>query len=380
MKGLYLAVSFMILLFMASCIEEYDLVMEDTGNEILIVEGHIIGGTECEFILQRSSCKSESYESEEPILIANASVYVICSNGQVFGCERRNDHHYYVSMGELDPDETYHLQIEIYNEGVYESEPMRPLPASALTDLSYTLSKDGETVQLRISNEDPHEEMYYLWTYDEHWEINTPLIAEWEYRPHADRIIELTQKTNRGWCSMANHPILLGNNLDYGNGALKNYALYSLSNLNNRFNTRYHTKVRQIAISKKEYEYYKQKEAQSTQTGGLFTLMPAQLPTNIHNDHGLRAEGYIGVHLNVSEAELYINSGDVGYKAMRQVEILPDSVAEKSKWSALYNQGYRVYRYEVYRNIAGWTVPWCIDCRDPYWGASLVRPDFWQDN
>lgn len=365
---------------MASCIEEYDLVMEDASNEILVVEGHIVGDTECEFILQRSSCKSEIYEQEDPNLISNASVYVICSNGQVFGCERRKDHHYYISMGELDPNETYHLQIEIYNEGVYESEPMTPLQAPALTELSYTLSADGETVQLRISTDNPHGEMYYLWTYDEHWEINTPLITEWEYRPHIDHIERVTQKTNRGWCSMESHPILLGTNLDYGNNALKDYALYSLSNLSNRFNTRYHTKVRQMAISKKEYEYYKQKEAQSTQTGGLFTLMPAQLPTNIHNDHGHKAEGYIGVHLNISEAELYINRRDVGYKATRQAEILPDSVTKNMKWGALYGSGYRVYRYDVYQNKAEWTVPWCIDCQDPYWGASLERPSFWQDN
>lgn len=380
MKILFWAVSVMMLMFMTSCIEEYDLVMEDTGNEILVVEGHIVGGTECEFILQRSSCKSETYEPEGPNLISNASVYVICSNGQVFGCERRENHHYYVKMGELDTNETYHLQIQINSDGIYESEPMYPLDAPALKQLSYTLSEDGETVQLRITNGDPHSEMYYLWTYEEHWEINTPLVTDWEYNPHNNVIEHVKQKTNRGWCSLAYHPILLGNNLDYGEGALKDYEIYTLSRLNNRFNTRYHTRVHQIAISKKEYEYYRQKEAQSTHTGGLFTLMPAQLPTNIHNDHGLKAEGFIGVHLNHSEADIYINRRDVGYKRQRKIVILPDSVVSKENWhGALYLQGYRVYQYKESVDKAEWTEPWCVDCQASYWGASLERPDFWLD-
>lgn len=380
-EGFNVEAAVMMLMLLTSCIDYYDVVMEDTENEILIVEGQIIGGTECEFILQQSSCKYEDYEPDGPNIITYASVYVICSNGQVFGAERRKDHHFYVNMGELDPNETYHLQIRINDEEIYESEPMYPLEAPALEQLSYTLSEDRETVQLRITNGDPQGEMYYLWTYDEHWEINTPFVTDWEYNPHINRIEHVKQKTNRGWCSLANHPILIGNNLDYGNGALKDYGIYNLSRLNNRFNTRYHTRVRQMAISKQEYEYYRQKEAQSAQTGGIFTLMPAQLPSNIHNDRGLKAEGYVGVHLNVSEAEIYINGRDVGYQRMRKAVILPDSMVSIGNWhGALYFQGYRVYQYNEYLDKAEWTEPWCVDCQVPYWGATLDRPDFWVDD
>lgn len=354
--------------------------MEGEDNEILVVEGQIIGGTECEFVIQRSFCKHEDYEQSGPNLVNNAKVYIICSNGQVFGAERHNDGHYYVNLGDLDPNETYNLLIKLTKEGTYESEPMYPMPGSELKQLSYTLSDDGSTVQIRLTNEDPHKGMYYLWTYDEHWEINTPLETEWRYDPESDAIVRVEQKTNRGWCSKRVHPIILGNNFDYGNGSLQDYGIYTLSNMDKRFNTRYHTTVHQITISKEEYEYYKQMEAQSTQTGGLFTLMPAQLPTNIHNDKGLMAEGYIGVHLNSSDADIYINRGDVGYKDSRTPEIIPDSIVKKEEWlGTLYNQGYRVYHYNQFLKKSEWTRPWCIDCRDPYWGASLDRPDFWED-
>ncbi len=380
MKNLYIAIYILIFSILTSCIENYDVVMEDTGNEILIVEGQIVGGKECEFILQRSSCKPKDYEQTGPNLITKGVIlHVICSDGQVFGVNRCEGARYYVNVGELDPNETYHLRIQIGDEGVYESEPMYPIPAPQLKQVRYTLSDDGKTVQLRITNEDPHGEMYYMWTYDEHWEINTPLITEWTYSPELDAIVPLEQKINRGWCSKANNPIIFGNNLDYGNGALRDYVIYTLSNRDNRFNTRYHTKISQIAISKEEYEYYKQMEAQSTQTGGIFTLMPTQLPTNIHNNLGFKAEGYIGVHLKSSDAEIYINNTDVGHRAYLP-DIVPDSIVSATSPYALHDKGYRVYRYDQSHNKAEWARAWCVDCRDPFWGASLERPDSWKDN
>ena len=382
MKNLYTAICFLTFSILTSCIEDYEVVMQDTENEILVVGGQIVGNKECEFFIQRTYCNRDIADYENPSVVSGAVVHVICSNGQVFGVQRQEGVRYYIYIGELDPNQTYHLRVEVPDEGVYESEPMYPETSPELKQVSYTLSPDGGTVQLRITNEDPHGEKYYMWTYDEHWEVNTPLVALWEYSPQSCTIEPLLKKINRGWCHKANHRVIIGNNLDYGNGALKDYALYTVPNTDNRFNTRYHTTIHQVAISKKEYEYYRQMELQSTQTGGIFTLMPSQLPTNIHNTLGHKAVGYVGVHLKASDAGIYINWKDVGYKTtVRPTIISSEALSQEGVTiDMLYMRGYRVYRYDRILNKSEWTLPWCIDCRDPYWGASLERPDFWQDN
>lgn len=376
------------LIVAVSCIDDYTIPDSDT-EPMVVIFGQIVSETDCIFTLRSTSRLTGELEMYS--YIDDAKVTVKGTDGQIFEAKPkgRSTGQYNVSVGKLDPSQKYYVHVStIY--GDFESEPMQPLDAPELTELYYEQPRADRKIDMVISTEDPKEPVYLLWQVDDYYEIYTPFTSRWEYRfdPGEDPysinpkgsfvMIDPDQYTNHGW----RHSIELSaiaTNHDYNLGAISKRCICQRPNFDHRFQTRCCTRVRQIAITREEYEYRNMMKEQWTDVGGLFSKMPSELPTNIRSLGNRKAIGYIGVRGHVSTKEMYVNRHDFDYHSMDVAETIPEKMVGSPQW--MVNNGYGIFSHDPNKYETIWTYRWCIDYRDDHWGGSeaMERPEFWND-
>lgn len=365
---------------LSSCIDEYEINKSEEMNERnLVVEGSICSDALCVFRISQTMPLFVDGENEPYFRVTDADVYVRGTDGLSLYATADYAGAYYIYVTPLNPEEKYWLEIYCDND-FYQSEPMQPLFAPELEEVSFAKNRDDKTVDICVTTSDPQEQVYLFWDYDEYWEVNAPVKSSWAYNVETANIERITEYKNRGWSCQLQHPSIVATNDNFGNAAFSNYTLYSLPiEEGYRFQTCYYTHVKQYAITKEEYEYHKALNSQSYEMGGLFTPMPAELPTNITSDSGKKCIGYVGVRGNMSERDIYITKNDVGYSVYRRV-ITPSSLEiDGCSWGRIYSMGYRVRDYNPALYDVKWVMRWCVDVTDPSWGdVSLERPWFWE--
>lgn len=395
-------------LLLASCIDDYELPESDTRVK-LVINGQIVSGQDCLFTV-RSTILSNTV-MQLPPYISGASITVRGTDGQEFvGHELTGRQgHYIVPVGELDPSAQYHASIST-RFGLYESQPMQPLDAPELTELTYEQPREDRLVDLLVTTASPQGPVCLLWQVDEYWEIRTPFETHWEYRldpgtstydPAASgQYVQLTPEeyTNHGW----RHEMDLSafaTNEDYANGAISHFCIGQHQNTDHRFRKRFCAHVTQMAISREEYEYRHLQRTLSTEMGGLFTQMPSELPSNIRLVQSwdfdvpgasssyyapewtsLQAIGYVGVRGKVGRGEIYINRSDVGYETSEIPEYVPQEDVKPEPF--MLNLGYRVVQYNPTLGEAIWTQAQWVDYRHEHWGGGEAldeKPAWWQE-
>lgn len=377
-------------LLCTSCIEEYNELPTGQAERMVAVDGQIISERDCTFTLRFTSPLGSEQQDAFP-LIAAATVVVEGSNGQRFVGRQQSAGRYMVQVGTLKANEEYSVRIVLPGIGTFQSQPMRPIDTPDVAEVTFEQNRPDRLIDFMISTSDPQGPMCLLWEYDETWEVFTPYTSYWDYRyeevegpdpfhpAYEGEYQRISPKdlTNHGWSTFRGRESVIATNADYGQGAVTKLCLYQRHPDDNRFQTRYLTRVRQMAISQQEYEYRHLLATQSTEMGGLFTPMPSELPSNITTLEGdARAVGFVGVRGKVCETELYVRRQEVGHQDTYRVVIVPDSLVLDPV--SMLKQGFRIIDYNEYSGKVQWSDRWAVDCTDHFWSASLQRPDYWR--
>lgn len=362
-----------------SCIDPYDAELPVSDQQYLVIEGFISGESVCEFYLSRSLSLNPKAEELLNRKVKDASVRICGSDQSAIDVPHIGEGCYQTYVGSLNAGCQYWLEIS-WEGRTYSSKPATPLHTPAIVDLQYNQPREDLQVDILVTPElTSSDEQYLRWDYAEDWEISTPYHSDWEFDPKAGVIQRASQKLNIGYCKDYTHPSVVGNNVDFANHEIKNMRLYSVDNLDNRFNFIYCTTVTQRAITKEQYEYEKLKLRQSDDMGGLFTPQPTELPTNIScSDGKYKAIGYIGVTLNAAQKRIYITYKNVGYRLTRFPRILSDEdVAKYKNNEEIYRNGYYILEHDDMTGRTSWIERWGVDSRA--WGATLEKPHFWSE-
>ena len=364
----------LLLLALTACVEEYDAALPLSDTCMPAVEGTIVSDSLCTFILTHTVSINADAWDPDLNAITNAVVSVVGDDGSQWQAASQGKGRYQVAVGTLSPDVAYHLDIR-WNGEVYASTPARPLPTPDLTALRWMPAKEEGDAHFLLSAEAPDDGCFF-WYCTEDWEINTPFPGSYIYSPEEDIIIPHVIYIGRGWCHNERLP-LIGTADDYAGSRLVDYPLLTVRRNDNRFNTLYAVTATQRAVTRAEYEYEHQLEQQSYDMGGLFTPLPTMLPGNIFctSNPSLQAIGYIGVSAGTSSRRLFVTSKEIGHEAERHARNLTDDEMAGHDMFELYTMGYRVHTCSILGIT--WTWRWCVDCSDPYWGATYPRPDFW---
>lgn len=369
---------------LASCVDNYDVIPEGYSDPMLVVDGNIYSNQVCEFTLHHTVVLNGSY-MEAIEAVDGATLKVCGSQGECYESTSRSaSGSYLVTVGTLSSDTEYWLEVSAPGYGDFKSEPMKPLDAPAIENLTYKLPATSEgDIEFLVSTGDlstgvPGEKSFVMWRYEECYELNTPVNAIYTYDPKEDAIVPLTQKVNHGWRETKPIARIVASNEAFNYGAITNYCVCQASNQSYRFMLRYRIEVFQECIGEAEYEYRHLLETQTAQMGGLFTPMPSELPSNVHGTHGEKCVGYVGVRGSIASRYIYVNRKESGYHYSPKFS----TYETYESMYRMYKDGYKVYYYSPMDGPSSltWSLPWVVDITDPYWGnVSLTAPDYWEN-
>ncbi len=378
-----------------SCVEEYEV---DLGNTepCLVVEGTIQSDTTCLFTLSHSKGLNDGSIG----YINDAVLYITGSDGSRWEGKLQMNQgssggwssswgtpgwgsyahsgKYSVTTGTLYPDVEYSLEI-IWQGDHYASIPQKPLISSAAS-VGFKQDYDKECINILLSVTPQSEEKneYYLWDYEELWEIQSEFSCRAVYSRDADAILTYDNAPyDQGWRTNKANTILLGSAEDYINGSLTDKQLISFSSADKRISVYYSVLVTQRNISKGEYEYYKCRMQQDYEMDGLFTPQPTELPTNIRCTSNKEKQiiGYVGCNRNVVQQRLNISNEEVLYTYQANCRF-PSSDLENASPRVLFDNGFQLATYNP--GSSTWVTKACVDVRE--WGASTnttLRPSWW---
>ena len=379
-RNLHIPYILLACLLAVSCIEEFNARLSDKDENLLVVSGSIRSDDQCTFYLSRTRGLNDTNYSSD-LMEDNARVSVFGDDGQRFDGRLIDRGAYRVYVGTLSPNHNYWLHIVTADGLIFTSTPQMPLYADSIDALTFEQREDDWRVEVQLSSPAPEGEVkYYRWDFDEYWEVITPYKADFEFNPLTLQIDSARPPKNHGWAHSTSREAVMCSTADYVEGRIFRKTLYTMEHTDDRIARLYFTRVKQRSISREEYEYEMFRRKLSNEMGGLFTPMPAELPTNLHCENGqTRVIGFVGVSGKPSQAEMFIKNSEVYHRSTRISRDLTPEEIEGWSFPALYRFNYRIHQYEQMIGEASitWTYRWCVDCTDPVWGASLECPPFW---
>jgi biotin operon repressor len=287
---------------------------------------------------------------------------------------------------------SYTLTISTFNGDEYQSSSCMMYPAAEIDSLYYSYYESVPDGYLdyykgvRIFAETPSESVsgFRRWTYDEWWKFSVPYASTVQYVGN-NTVIDIKQRKETCWRHNASSDIELYAEIVPESSGLKYPIMFLPSELSNRFQHQYYVEVKQLSISRTEYEFWKAIKALNETGGDIFDRQPYSVVGNVKNlnNPSKNALGYFQVS-SVSSKHIYITNNeiidmgllpyeyecDLFYASPSTFFDLPTSFDYMYYWGV--HHGYALFEYTG-RGL-GFVLPFCADCTV---SGQLDPPDFW---
>lgn len=288
--------------------------------------------------------------------------------------------------------ESYTLSITTFDGDKYQSTPCLMYPVEEIDSLYYSYCESVPEGYLdyykgvRVYAEAPSESVsgFRRWGYDEWWKFRVPYPSIVQYTGN-NTVIDIEPKNEVCWRHVASSDILTYAEISTDNNMLNYPITFLPSELSNRFQFQYYIEVKQLSISREEYEFWNAMKILSETGGDIFDRQPYSIVGNVKNlnNPSKNALGYFQVS-SVSRKHIYITKEDIADLGLLPFEYecdlfyaspsnffdLPTTVDYMYYWGV--NHGYTLYSYTG-RGMA-FVLPFCADCTV---SGQLDAPDFW---
>jgi hypothetical protein len=295
-----------------SCIDRFE--PETAGLSVqgmLAVDGAITAGVSTVRLSRSAGMKTEWTEDAG---IENATLYVACDDGSRFSSVTyRGEGTYEIETPALDAGRQYCLHIDVAGEA-YESSFLTPLFTPEIDSVSWQKQERGAPVYITVSTHAQAGQPYYRWTYREDWEFKSELYAAARFAGATGgtdyyRMYDPLTSNNVYYCwgSGRSAGFILGSPDKLASHTILNRKLIEIAPSDERLSILYYISVSQQQLRKEAYDYYMNLQKNVSQTGSIFSPIPAEIAGNIrcltHPEHP--ALGYVEVSTIVA-AERFI--------------------------------------------------------------------------
>lgn len=369
--GLWGAMSFVLLM---GCVDKFEADVNELPTEGLVIEGNIISDSTVVFHLNKKLPLTYSKENEdlyETFLDVDAEVYVHGSDGTSWVGQGLGKGQYQVRIGTLKPDVKYHLEVK--HEGdIYLSEPQTPLETIEIENLTFNQPDLKGPVNISLDSKEGSADgsRYYLWYFEEDWEVRAEYVSAILYNYEMDKVIRYDYPpVAQGWCYYGTDQLVLGTTESNVMNKIVGKPIHSIKNTDRRLSVLYSIRVYQRTMTRQEYEYYQERVKLNKEMGGLFTPQPSEFPTNITCSNSSRKViGYVGCNMGVAQRQLYISTDEVAYVNKYDCKF---GQAPEGTYREKYTAG-----FQICDDSYVWAKGECVDVTwlnaDP-----LGRPDWW---
>ncbi len=391
----YITVSFALCL--SSCITEYVPPTLDSGEGLLVVEGMI-----CDPVTRIKLSRSVGIDSEGHPSgrgVDGAQVWIESERGERWeSIEQQSSGEYVINIEQLQQQDRYRLRIRVDGQD-YQSEFLSPQRTPPIDEIDFNAHNGSLQVRLNVHGEGD-QSPYYLWNYEETWEIHAHQYADYYMGLSPDsysyislgEAIQISQGSFTDliwpypnpspfyycWKYANSQEILLGTSERLQNNELRDYVLYNIDLSDDRISYLYRTRVTQYAISKDAYFYFTNQKKNTDDTGSIFSPIPSEMRGNIvcTTSPDTPVIGFVEVSQLVEREEYFQTGGNAPYinpNHICRVETKLDPIIEENLEFAFY-----LFRFEPRSGDASWTNIDCIDCRRL--GGQKRRPDYWPND
>jgi hypothetical protein len=233
------------------------------------------------------------------------------------------------------------------------------------------------------------------WIYDEDWRFRIPYPVRLDYNYSLGDWEYIRIENEYCWKNNISNQIVIHSFANQNNSELKDKEVcFVPSEDTDKLTVRYSVNVKQLSISKQEYEFWNKLQISTENVGDVFGTQPFSITGNIKNvdDDKEPVLGYFQTG-SVMAKRLYVDRADVeelnlpimkynagcsidsfevdGYAYTSALQIYEDHVANGSYnlHDAIYGDGLSIIGLLLAR-------PVCSDCTKT---GTLTKPDFWED-
>jgi len=298
---------------------------------------------------------------------------------------------------------TYVLNIRTRGGVNYQSSPCTIQAKTQIEDVYYKAGKqwsDDETEEWNgihiMVDGNSHQGGYVRWMYDEDWKFKVPyphrvefnyIINDWDFLL-PDNVV--------CWKKDFSNEIVIHSFSNQSNSQIKGKKIcFVPSEVTDKLTVRYSILVKQLSISKEEFEFWNKLKMTTKDVGDAFGLQPFSISGNIRNleDHKEPVLGYFQTG-GVETKRMYINRKEISDKdipimAYNHNCSLEEFLTDESGYSSTVEMYEELVlagsfaAFDVIYDDMGFSViglklsrPVCADCTLT---ATSQRPDFWED-
>ena len=271
----------------------------------------------------------------------------------------------------------YRLRIITANGKEYLSDYVVAKNTPPIDSLGFIQDEKG--VQIHVStHDDTGDTRYYLWNYDETWEISSYYFSSYKYLNGQVVVRDPSDYVFTCWKYGNSSNILIGSSARFQSDNIFRAPVAFFANGDEKLDVRYSILLRQYALDKQGYEFYEMMKKNTESLGSIFDAQPLELKGNIRSasDPNELVIGYVSAAVAV-EKRFFISVAQLDrwnfYQDCSSINVRnnPDSIVDA------HNSGLSFYSaigapFITYYLAA---VPFCTDCTER--GGSLVKPSYW---
>ncbi|TRX71690.1 DUF4249 domain-containing protein [Carboxylicivirga sp. M1479] len=384
-----------------SCLEPYKLDVSDYEN-LLIVDALI---TDEDKNHQVYLSRSISNLDEEPQKVSNALVIIRdqFNNEEVLteiapGIYETDSFQFKVQVGN-----TYVLSIRTTDGQEYESVACEILPKSSINKVHYKRGKDWSADQTQeflgldiMVDGGSYNGGFVRWIYDEDWKFKVPFPTKMAYDEESDDWVLIPAENVQCWKHSQSNKMVVHSFANQSNTQIKNKKVcFVPSKATDKLSVRYSILVKQLSISRNEFDFWSKLKVSSEDVGDFAGTQPFSIVGNIKNINNPK-EPVLGFFQtgSVSSKRLYINRSDatdlglpiIPYDHNCRVDSFKVDGKPYTSLMEIYEQQVLNGSYYMHDGIfdensgrlAGFllTSPKCADCQVT---GNINKPWFWED-
>lgn len=296
---------------------------------------------------------------------------------------------------------SYVLEIITSDGNEYESDTCTMFPVEPIDKIYFNKDQEfinnGSEIQdgirIFIDSENQGDGKYVRWIYEEWWKFSVPEPKRYVYI-NKDDIREVDQIKQVCYAYNGSDDIEIKSTASAGTNRIeKQPILFVASDQSDRLLIRYYVEIKQLSLSKTEFEFWDHMKEINEGGVDIFEKQPFSVPSNIHNK--LNPSELVLGYFQVSAVEpksMYIVPDDIAplniplyeYKCDR-VEVGPDDYpGVKMTFDKIYasytGSAYQFIEpiYDLRWNLIklAFARNYCAICTN---NGSLTEPDFWVD-
>jgi len=386
---------------MVSCLEPYDVNVSDY-KDLLVVDALLTDEVKNHQVILT---RSVSNLDEEPQVESGALVTIVDENNTEEVLTEIEPGVYETDKLQFVAKEgsTYTLKIRTAKGVHYASAPSTILGRTSIDKVHYKAGKEwnsDETEELDglsiLVDGNAYKGGYIRWLYDEDWKFKIPFPVRVTYNYTTGTWDYIRVQNDLCWKQSSSNHIMIHSFESQSNAVIKNKPVcFVPSEVTDKLTVRYSILVKQLSISKDEFEFWSKLKISSENVGDVFGTQPFSIVGNIKNVNDSKEPvlGYFQTG-SVSSKRIYIDRITVADMNLPLIEydhgckvdsfvadglsyISPLEIYEKKVVPGSYSLHDLIYN-DMGMGVIGLllTRHECADCRIT---GSDQKPDFWED-